>query len=281
MMLPTFLTKTTRLFVCAVIILNFFSCGPTIYPSHHMLYAPISVNSFFMSQKREAHAKGAYRKSFPDDHTDGGSGVDGADLSAAYAISDHVGVMIAHSTAKEKDKYNNNSSSLSYKRYSTEISAGYFTKFKKANRLGFEIYGGYGFGTNKIKSRSDITMPVGIYNNKMQRFFIQPGLVLHIADHFQMGFIVKTSFLRYHNIVTNYTTEELSAYTVSLYNADKHTYSFLEPSYTIQFPFSKKGWIRGVGQTGGVIKIGGPHSYRRTSFGSLGLIIDAHKIPFK
>lgn len=256
------------------------SCG-TMYPAHHMLYAPMGVNSFFMVQKNEAHAKAAYRKSLPDENTDAGSHTDGADFSAAYSISDHIGIMATHSFNKEKDKYNNNDESILYKRTFSELSVGYFTTLRADKRLFFEIYGGYGYGSNQLSFFYNRTYAGGYYNNKSVKLFFQPAIIFHPTPTFQMGFITKLSFLKYQNIKTDYTNDNLSDPDVRLLHAGSSIYSFLEPSYSMQFPFSKNGWLKGTSTIGGSIKTGGPSAYHRPMFLTVGLLVDAHRISFK
>lgn len=280
MMLPNILSTAPRYMLLAIIAINLFSCGVT-HPSHNMLYAPLSINSFFMTKKKETHLKAGWRGTLPDESTDEGSFGHGAEFSVGHAISDHVGVMATYSFAREKDSYNDEATVLLYRRNMVEVAAGYSTKLAQSTRLYFEVYGGYGYGNNKISDKYDAGAPGGLYKNKMHKFSIQPAFFLRMTEEFKMGLILKTSFLRYHNVVTQYTDEQLSWPNVKLYNADKHTYSYLEPCYTVSFPFTKNGWISGTGQIGGIIKIGGPNAFNRTAMFSMGLIVDAHKIPLR
>lgn len=260
--------------------LSLSSCG-TVYPAHHMLYAPMGINNFFMAQKNETHVKAMYRKSLPDQNTDFGSHADGADFSAGYAISDHIGIMANYSFSNEKDKYNNNEESIKYKRSFAELSVGYFTKFKNNRKLIFEIYGGYGYGSNHLKSFYNRIYPQGFYNNKSIKFFLQPAIVLRPTATLQMGLLTKLSFLRYQHIATDYTDDFLSDPDVRLFHTRNSTYSFLEPCYVIQFPFSKNGWLRGSSTVGGSIRTGGSFAFHRSLLMSIGLLVDAHRIPFK
>jgi hypothetical protein len=144
----------TLLFLSGVVI-YLTSCAPA--------YVPNTLNSPLLSNKGEVQL-GI------------NGGLSGFDPEAAYAITDHLGVMLngsfRNSTSDSSDSF--------HKHAFVELGSGYFTNIGKVGR--FEAYGGYGFC--KLKAFSDNGIFTSFADANYNRVFIQPaiGLATPIFD---------------------------------------------------------------------------------------------------
>jgi hypothetical protein len=155
--IKTFLMKTKQLLILlyAIVILILNSCAPA--------YVPNVLNAPMLTNKNEVqvaiHA-----------------GTSGFDPQAAYAITNHFGVM---ANASFMDATSDSTNSY-HKHGFAEFGAGYFTSFAK--RFKFETFGGAGFG--KLSALYDN----GLWTSRSQvditRYFIQPtlGITSKVVD---------------------------------------------------------------------------------------------------
>jgi hypothetical protein len=140
-------------FVFVILILN--SCAP--------VYVPSVVNAPLLTNKGEVqvalHA-----------------GTAGIDPQFAYALSNHVGVMLNGSFANNTSDSTNNFHRHSF----VEIGSGYYTNL--GTRGKFEVFGGVGFG--KIQALYDNNLWVSMSDVNYTRYFIQPtiGFTTKIFD---------------------------------------------------------------------------------------------------
>ncbi len=138
---------------CVIITLSVFmmtivSCAPE--------YIPNMVNSPMFTNRGEFQANVA-------------TGTSTFDAQAAYAITDHIGIMANSSFANRTDD-----STYNYRKHTIiEGGIGYYDKLGKVGRV--EIYGGYGTGQVEgdyinIFSTHQIT------SARYNRFFLQPAI---------------------------------------------------------------------------------------------------------
>jgi hypothetical protein len=139
------------------------SCAPA--------YIPNVVNAPLLSNKGEFQAA-VY------------TGTSGFDPQFAYAISDHVGLMLngsfADRTSDSTDNY--------HKHQFIEIGSGYYTKIGTTGR--FETFGGIGYGKVRVKDDNDLWLAHSDVNSI--RLFIQPaiGATSEVFDgNFAMRFV--------------------------------------------------------------------------------------------
>lgn len=124
-----------------------FSCSPE--------YIPNMANSPMFSNKGEFQANIA-------------TGTSNFDAQAAYAITDHIGIMVNGSYGNET-----NDTTDDYHKHSfIEGGLGYFENIGESLR--YEIYGGYGIG--KTKGFYETFVLDSITDADLSRFFIQPGI---------------------------------------------------------------------------------------------------------
>jgi hypothetical protein len=137
----------------AVMILN--SCAPA--------YVPSVVNAPLLTNQGEVQVA---------IHT----GTAGVDPQFAWALSNHVGVMLNGSFANNTSDTTNNF----HKHKFVEIGSGYYTNF--GTRGKFETFGGVGFGS--IQAEYDNNLWVSRSDVEYTRFFIQPtvGFTTKVFD---------------------------------------------------------------------------------------------------
>jgi len=124
-----------------------FSCSPE--------YIPNMANTPMFSNQGELQATIA-------------TGTSNFDAQAAYAVSDHIGVMVNGSYGNETS----DTTDEFHKHSFIEGGVGYYDKLGKNFR--YEIYGGYGFG--KTEGEFDTEFDSRITDANMQRIFVQPGI---------------------------------------------------------------------------------------------------------
>ena len=128
------------------------------------LYKPNTINSPLLKEKGDLHAAAAFGLS--------GSGL--YNIQSAYAVSDHIGIMINGMYHNSEFSSNNNSMER-LNMYFGEAGGGYFSTFGKNNKGLFQCYGGMGYGstTDKIENSTQVNPEVSAeYIN----VFIQPGI---------------------------------------------------------------------------------------------------------
>jgi len=133
------------LFVSVILILN--SCAPAYVPN--VINAPLLTN------------KGEIQVALH-------AGTSGFDPQAAYAITNHFGIM---ANASFMDQTSDSTDSY-HKHGFIEFGAGYFTNF--ARRFKFEVFGGAGFG--KIAAYYENEDWDSFSQADVTRYFLQPSL---------------------------------------------------------------------------------------------------------
>jgi hypothetical protein len=140
--------KMSIVFSLFIFIVTFQSCAPE--------YIPNMVNSPMFSNKGEFQANA-------------GAGTSDLDVQVAYAMTDHIGVMVngsfADRTKDSTDKF--------HKHIILEGGVGFYDKFGEIGR--YEIYGGY--GTGRVEGKYENIFSINqIADARYNRFFIQPGI---------------------------------------------------------------------------------------------------------
>jgi hypothetical protein len=130
---------------CVILVLN--SCAPA--------YVPNVINAPLLTNRGEVQAAI-------------NAGTSGVDPQFAYAISNHIGMMVNGSFENQTSDTTNNF----HKHSLIEIGAGYYTYF--GTRMKFETFGGMGFG--KLQAEYDNNMWVSRSDVNCSRYFIQPTI---------------------------------------------------------------------------------------------------------
>lgn len=246
----------------------FYSCADSLHPVSYYAYTPFPVNAPLLKEKNEIQIRAQLIAGLRDPESDKGK-VRGGNLQAAYAVSNHIGIIGSYTYSNEFEDYNTGSSyaeTISYKKNMAEIGAGYFTPVSKNKRAALEVYAGYSAGQSNIENEAFGLGPAGEYSGRIQRFYVQPAFALHITQNLRMGFLIRTSFMKFRNGGTYYPDDKLR-------EMEQRHIAFLEPSFVIQFPVGSLNWIRGHVQITRAIKIANKDVGYREGVGSIGLTI--------
>ena len=181
--------RIITLSILLVLILS--GCAPT--------YVPTTINTPLLTHRKEFQAA-LY------------AGSSGFDPQLAYAITDHIGIMLNGSFQNSKS----DSSENFHKHNFVELGIGYYLRFVGKGRFG--VFGGYGLGnlqTHSASSLFDVSSDV-----KLNRIFIQPEIGL-VTDLLDLSFASRLVIVGVHQ------------------DPIKYTRSFLEPAATARLGYKK------------------------------------------
>lgn len=220
-------------------VIAFASCtSPKYY-----VYSPTPpVNPFFKDKgdtKISAYMTGA-----------SGTRLPGADLQAAYALTDNLAISGAFSTRRERDRYYKNDGSWSdsvvnyYDRTMGEVGAGYFTTINSKRTATFNLYGGFSWGEYQLTENGIDHQDIRYtrrFESDIKKWYVQPSIHFMPGKVFRIGLVTRFSFVTYDNIRTGFTDDELNVRTLNLVR-DK-TFFAVEPTVNFQFAFPQQ-WIK-------------------------------------
>lgn len=195
------------------------------------------------------------------------------DFQAAYALSDHIGIMVnAKNSKKEESGDVNNINSEHYKEINQVVEAGIGYFGKTNNYLTYEVYGGAGFTKiglhgitwNSIDNDSK-------FDANGLKYFIQPTIGF-VSRAFDIGFSTRITGLKFNKYATNYSYEDLEK--DQLNKLDAATHLFAEPAISMRSGYK---WIKVQIQTGVSIKMTSAPIPYESFFGSIGLVADIGK----
>lgn len=206
----------------------------------------------------------------------------GLDLQGAYAVSNHVGLLVNHSTRSEinSGSFENlvDSAVIRYNRRLTEFGLGYFGRFNKSKSL-YQVFAGYSFGhsnfTDAGKDNSNI-----YYNRYHQadirKIFLQPAIQADISPNFTTTFANRFNFVFFNNIRTDYTLQEQESYLLD--QVEGRTTVFWEPSLINNFGIKELPGLRFELQIGFASLVSRKFLDYRTLNISIGTMADLGKL---
>lgn len=156
-------------------------------------------------------------------------------VQAAYAVSNHVGVMA--NGFLEQNVVNNNETGNGGLGYMGEAGVGYFTLMGNEN-LVFETYAGAGFGhlylNNNYRDANNDIQKRTLDANGM-KLFVQPAIGYKLP-HFEISGAIRYSNINYTGVKTsNWPANDLV--NANLDDVGNTPYSFLEPALTVRGGF--------------------------------------------
>jgi hypothetical protein len=218
------------------------------------LYKPNAIHSPLLKEKGELN-------------TSAGLGLSGCglfNLQAAYAISNHAGVMM-DGMYHYRNTSNDDSSVEKLKMFFGEAGAGYFNTYGNKKNVLFQCYGGggYGFSTDKI-SNTDQSNPE--MNAKYLSIFVQPG-VAYTSKNFEIGFDLRANYVHIFDIYAYlYDRFEWWNTDFELYSDTTLVFVNLEPTVTMKAGGKK---LKAVVQLGATIPTINSNSYFTVSSSSM------------
>ena len=213
------------------------------------LYKPNTVYSPLLKEKGELNTSASL----------GISGGGLYNLQAAYAITDHIG-LIGDGMYHSRIAKTNNSTDSGYEKLNIffgEAGAGYFSKFGGEKNGLIQCYGGSGLGRTSDRIFNTST-PNPEVNAKYFNVFIQPG-VAYTSKYVELAFDMRANYVQLYKIHSYLYSK------FEFWNTDFHYYSDttlnfvnLEPVITIKVGGDK---LKGVVQFGATIPSIHPKSY--------------------
>lgn len=208
----------------------------------------------------------------------------GLDVQAAYAISNHIGVLFNHSTRMERNsgEFENlvDSAVINYRRRITELGIGYFGRFSKSNASArYQLFAGYGFGYSRFTDNGKYTNNV-FYNRfhkaDVRKIFLQPAVMVDVTKNFTTCFSSRINFVSFNNVSTDYTQPEQESYLLE--NLEGRTSVFWEPALINNFGFRKVPGFRFELQLGFASLVSREFIDYRTLNMSIGVMADLRRV---
>lgn len=210
------------------------------------LYRPNAVYSPLLKEKGDLNTSGSV----------GLSGCGLYNLQAAYAISEHTGIMV-DGMYHRRHISSDDASVDKLNMFFGEAGAGYFTPLGKKKIELFQVYGGGGYGitTDKI---DNAVQPQPEVNAKYFNIFIQPGLAL-TSRNLQMAFDWRVNYVHLYRIHASlYDKFEWWNTDFKFYSDTSLYFINLEPALTVKAGGEK---LKGTFQFGITIPAINSHSY--------------------
>ncbi len=221
------------------------------------LYKPNAIYSPLLKEKGDLNTSALL----------GISGCGLFNVQAAYAISDHAGVII--DGMNHNRRTNRTSSSVTTVEklhiFSGEVGTGYFTTFgDKKNGL-FQCYGGIGYGMSRDRIY-DPNQPNPVVSAKYYTFFIQPGIA-YTSKNLDVAFDLRANSVSLFNIHA-YLYDQFEWWNTDLQFYSDTTLYFmnLEPTLTIKAGGDK---LKGVLQFGATLPTINSDTYFKVNSSSL------------
>lgn len=236
-------------FVIAAI--AFFSCTNPRY-----INSPSAYNASFFREKGDMKFSGSasvnpsgFNRNFTDakDDVDNGFGVDG---QAAFALTDHFLLQVGGLYRSEWDHFAdddigaaNNPANVSYKRSLFNVGAGYYTRMGQSNNY-FNLVLDGAFGKMASVDESDPTSlrPARNWDANLFKISLQPSLNFFFNDVFRMSFAPRFALLKFNNITTNYSSEEIQK--LGYNKANDKMLPLFEPSLHLQAGPRSADWLK-------------------------------------
>jgi hypothetical protein len=221
------------------------------------LYKPNAIYSPLVKEKGDVNASASL----------GISGCGLFNLQAAYAISDHAGVMIDGMNHNKQTSRTSSSVTTVEKLhiFSGEIGAGYFTPFGDNKKGLFQCYSGIGYGNSRDRIY-DPNQPNPLISAKYYSFFIQPGIA-YTSKNFDVAFDLRANSVSLFNIHA-YLYDQFEWWNTDFQFYSDTTLYFmnLEPTITIKAGGEK---LKGVLQSGATIPTINSDNYFKVNSSSM------------
>jgi len=199
----------------------------TLIQSCNVMYSPSMQNTPLLQEKKEVVAN---------------IGIN--DIQGAYAVTDHVGVMLNgyynNGASNDYNSYDYYDSWYRQERKQAHVEAGVGCFNKLNDNIIMEIYGGLGYGSASMNnygrdSLNEIPILKSSYSADFTRFFIQPAIGYSV-DNFDFSFSMRILFQKYMN-ANSYGYTRIELYDDKLLDMDKPVYAFLEPALTMRYGY--------------------------------------------
>ncbi|MBL0356155.1 MAG: hypothetical protein IPP72_04390 [Chitinophagaceae bacterium] len=268
--------------LCVLVAINCCSCYSPRY-----VYSPVAHNVPIITEKGDSKLAFHYSANLGESKKITTIGKlnrgNGLDIQGAYAVTNHFAVQASYARRWEKNyaDYNLNSqdtSIITYSRNSTELGMGYYTFISRRRQSVFQVFGGVSFGKSTFTDKyfAGSTLNDRYLNLNVTRLYLQPALMMLYEDVFVSTLSSRVSIVYFHNIATDYSSEELKNY--SLADLDKKAEIFWEPAFINAFGLKKLPGLKIELQLGMAFLMSQRFVDYRTFNFSAGLVADLPKL---
>lgn len=234
------------IFITALVsVLTFSSCSLTRY-----IYTASPANNPYFTDKGQSKLTAYYSSNGAESDASGHSRIDpksrdnGADVQAAYAFGKNWAITTGYYHRNETD-FNTEDSrdvTVKYKRDLYDIGGGFFIPLNKKNSFTFNIYAGAAFGKFIINDQNSIDNYERYHNASISKYYIQPSFNYIGSKYLNIGLIMKTSFVNYGNIQSNYSESEKESF--GLLRIENRMVPFWEPELNMQLGLPQLQWVK-------------------------------------
>lgn len=167
----------------------------------------------------------------------------GLHTKGAYALTDHLAITASFNSNKQVETYRKNwsdglynydSNFIKYNNHITELGVGYFTALKNGKTT-LNIYGGIGFGKNKIIDKAELTddtYSLSYLNTTVKKYWLQPSVHYITGKRFNIGVATRLTLLDQKKLQTSWTEEQLKVR--DLDKLGSKLFFYIEPSIIMQ-----------------------------------------------
>lgn len=244
--------------IYVAILILFASCSP-------QMYFPDRVNSPCLTEKGEVKAVVALQPHLNRDTSYKISSVSlGTAVDAAYAITDHFGVIASYRGVNNKHVIESTRENFfrgypdrdtfvggNFNGHRLDIGAGRFWKFAKKGMM--EVYGGVGWG---IINRNSQLFPMYSYDADYYRVFVQYGVGMYHKHRFRISGGARFVLQQYYQFsaANDYIRYNISNDQTYYKDLTKSPQLFTEPYANIEFGGD---WLKLSAQFGAVFTTNG------------------------
>ncbi|MFZ1530060.1 MAG: hypothetical protein WAT19_15000 [Ferruginibacter sp.] len=169
----------------------------------------------------------------------------GYDIQAAWAVSKNWAVQSNYYKRKELNDGSflfsgGDSTVINYRRSLLEGGIGYYTRINKESNKFFQVFAGLGSGKFSFTDGgryADSTLYRNFFSSRVTKFYIQPAFIYSKNGIFNSAFSSRFSFLNFHGIRTDYSSNDLENY--KLDGLSGRTVVFWEPVFVNSYGFKK------------------------------------------
>lgn len=178
--------------------------------------------------------------------------VRGMDGQAAFAITNNFMIAVDGFYRTEEDRFRkddlnnaNDKSTIDYDRRMLNGALGFYAPLGTSQKAYFNFLGGIGVGKVRSDYKGYLNSTVKttrFHNADLFKINLSPSFNFFFTEYFRMAVAPRFSFLKFNNIQTNYTPEELK--TTQFEALDGHYLPLFEPSISLQAGFPGADWLK-------------------------------------
>ncbi|MBL0339872.1 MAG: hypothetical protein IPP71_02545 [Bacteroidetes bacterium] len=179
------------------------------------LYKPNAVHSPMLQKKGDGHVSGSI----------GITGTGLMNLQAAYAVSNHIGIITEGMYHYRSSTYTSGTETGKEKLniLGGELGLGYFEKFSQNQNKLIQIYSGAGFGKTHDRIENSLD-PNPEVSSDFFNFYVQPGITF-TGKHIDMAVDIRTKYVKLYNI-NAYLYDEFEWWNTDYHYASDSTLDF-------------------------------------------------------